>query len=400
MLDKTVAAQSAPHPLTPFGDDAPLDLSLATARATFPIAARRAYLNNASIAPMSEPVLRAMEHFLHDVRDNGRNNYPDWCHYADTSIKARVATLIGADASEIAFVKNTTEGLVNVANGLDWRDGDNLLLPDIEYPSNVYCWMQLARRGVAIKWIKTREGRVDLADIASAINSRTRLVTISAVQFSNGFRQDLAALSELCVARKVLLNVDAIQWVGSMALDLSAIHVDFLSFGGHKWLLAPIGTGIFYCNKGSLDLLVPPSVGYHSVDRGEAHMDYILDFRAGAGQFEEALVNFPGIWGLDAAVRMHIAIGQKTIEQHILDMTDYAAEAVRTKGWTVVSPRDGAERSGLLSFRRDGVDTDAAAGSLREAGVDLAVRAGVLRISPTFYNDRSDIDLLTAALPG
>src|SRR5690606_22622474 len=282
--------------------DKPLALTLDTVRSVFSITKRRAYLNISSIAPLSQPVLAAVQGFLYDVRDNGRVHYPDWCNHADKVIKSNVARLIGADASEIAFIKNTTEGLVNVANGLDWREGDNLVLPDIEYPSNVYCWMQLAQRGVSIKWVKSRNGRIELADIADAIDSRTRLVSVSSVQFSTGYRQDIAALSELCVARKVLLNLDAIQWVGSMALDLSQIHVDFMAFGGHKWLLAPIGTGIFYCNRKSLDLLVPPSVGYHTVDRGEAHMDYILDFRPDAGRFEEALANFPGIWGLDAAV--------------------------------------------------------------------------------------------------
>jgi cysteine desulfurase / selenocysteine lyase len=123
-------------------------LDFATVAAQFPIKRQRAYLNNASIAPMSEPVLAAINAFLHDVRDHGRNNYPTWCRYAEEQIKARVGHLIGAQASEIAFVKNTTEGLVTVANGLDWREGDNVVLPRFEYPSNVYCWMRLKRLGV------------------------------------------------------------------------------------------------------------------------------------------------------------------------------------------------------------------------------------------------------------
>lgn len=379
--------------------DRPPALTLDTVRSVFPIAKRRAYLNNASISPMSEPVLDAVQGFLYDVRDNGRVHYPDWCNHADAIIKPRVGRLIGADAGEIAFVKNTTEGLVNVANGLDWREGDNLVLPDIEYPSNVYCWMQLARRGVAIKWVKSRNGRIELADIAEAIDPRTRLVSVSAVQFATGYRQDIAALSELCVARKVLLNLDAIQWVGSMALDLSGIHVDFMAFGGHKWLLAPIGTGIFYCNRKSLDLLVPPSVGYHTVDRGEAHMDYILDFRPDAGRFEEALANFPGIWGLDAAVRIHLSVGPQNAQAHILDLTDYATERLRSAGYSIVSPRSGNDRSGLLLFMKQGLDIEATAALLREEGVDVAIRAGVLRISPSIYNNRDDIDRLLAALP-
>src|SRR5262245_42716808 len=189
---------------------------LPSMRHQFAIVRERCYLNNASIGPLSDPVIAAVEAFLHDVRDHGRNNYPNWCRYADEHIKARLGSLIGAGPDEIAFIKNTTEGLVTVANGLDWRAGDNVVLPDIEYPSNVYCWMRLAKRGVAIKWVPSRHGRVTVDTIAEAIDSRTRLVSVSAVQFSNGFRQDLASTSALCQERKVLLNLDAIQWIGAL----------------------------------------------------------------------------------------------------------------------------------------------------------------------------------------
>src|SRR5262245_62434489 len=154
---------------------------------------------------MSEPGLAAVNAFLHEVRDHGRNNYPKWCRYSEEQIKARVARLIGARRSEIAFVKNTTEGLVTVANGLDWREGDNVVLPRFEYPSNVYCWMRLAKLGVSIRWVEPHEGRVPVGAIAEAIDARTGLVWLSAVKFANGFRHDLAATSELCGARGELL---------------------------------------------------------------------------------------------------------------------------------------------------------------------------------------------------
>lgn len=399
MPNETVASKSISPSLPALGDDKNLDISLTNVRRQFPITERRAYLNNAAISPVSRPVLKAVESFLRNVSEHGDKNYSHWCEFADTDIKQRVGELIGADANEIAFVKNTTEGLVIVANGLDWREGDNIILPEIEYPSNVFCWKHLARRGVVIKWIKAREGRIDIADISSAIDARTRLISVSAVQFSNGFRQNLSELSNLCLSRGVLLNVDAIQHVGSMPLDLRDIHIDFLSFGGHKWLLAPIGTGIFYCNRKSLGHLVPPNVGYHSFVRGD-YLSEELDFLPDAGRFEEALVNFPGIWGLDAAVQMHLALGQQATEAHILDLTDYAAEQLRSHGWTIKSPREGHERSGLLSFARSSLNPEETAVHLRDQGVDLAVQPDRLRISPSVYNNRDDIDRLIAALKG
>jgi cysteine desulfurase / selenocysteine lyase len=368
--------------------------------AQFPIKRKRAYLNNASIGPISNPVLAAVDAFLHDVRDNGRNNYPTWCSFAETRIKQRVARLIGAQASEIAFVKNTTEGLVTVANGLDWRAGDNVVLPRIEYPSNVYCWMRLAKRGVSVRWVEPQDGRIPVEAIAQAIDARTRLVSLSAVQFSNGFRHDIAAISELCRKRGVLLNLDAIQWVGALRLDLSQLAVDFAAFGGHKWLLAPIGTGIFYCGANALDQLEPPHVGYHTVEKSEAHLDYDLTaYRPGAARFEAALENFPGIWGLDAAVKILLGLGTRQVEERILALTAHAAEGLRARGWRIASPLGNGERSGLLSFFSPQVNAERVEAQLRAAGVDLAVRDGRLRVSPSYYNDRDEIDRLLHALP-
>jgi selenocysteine lyase/cysteine desulfurase len=368
-------------------------------RKEFPIKSRRCYLNNASIGALSNPVIAAVDAFLADVRDNGRNNYPSWCRHADAEIKGRIARLIGAAADEIAFVKNTTEGLVTVANGLDWRPGDNVIIADIEYPSNVYCWMKLEKRGVELRWVKNQPGRILVEDVARLIDGRTRLVSLSAVQFSNGFRQDLAATGELCARHGILLNLDAIQWVGALALDVSLYKIDFLSVGGHKWLLAPIGTGFFFCRRNVLDRLDPPSVGYHSVGKHEDHMDYDLTYRAGAGRFEEALVNFPGIWGLDAAVKIQLALGPEAIERHILELVAIAADGLQRRGYAIISPQGPAEGSGILSFRHPQIPAETIAGHLAEAGVDLAVRGGGLRISPSYYNDQSEIGRFVEALP-
>lgn len=182
-------------------------MSFLSVREEFPIKRNRVYLNNASIGPLSNPVIAAVDAFMADVRDHGRNHYPQWCEHADHAVKARIAEMIGADKSEIAFIKNTTEGILIVANGIDWQPGDNVIIADIEYPSNVYWWMNLKRRGVQIRWIKCRRGRFTADDVAALIDGRTRLVSLSAVQFINGFRFDLAKVGELCRARGVMLNL-------------------------------------------------------------------------------------------------------------------------------------------------------------------------------------------------
>lgn len=259
--------------------------------------------------------------------------------------------------------------------------------------------MKLAARGVTIRWVKNRNGRILVDDIRKLMDDRTRLVSLSAVQFSNGFRHDLEATSNLCNERGVYLNLDAIQWAGALQLNVEKLGIHFLSVGGHKWMLAPVGTGFFYCRKSVLGVLDPPNVGYHSVDSTEDHMHYLLEYRQNAGRFEEALANFTGIWGLDAAVRIQLALTPKSIESHILELTGYAGAALQRKGWQIVSSRAQGEASGNLSFKHAGYDAQEIAVRLRNAGVDLAVRGGNLRISPTYYNDTSEIDRLVEALP-
>jgi selenocysteine lyase/cysteine desulfurase len=374
-------------------------MDLRAVREEFPIQTNRVYLNNAAIAPASTPVISATNRFLADVRDHGDGHYLDWCRHADDVIKAKIAALIGADRSEIAFVKNTTEGLLLVANGLDWAPGDNVIVPDIEYPSNVYCWMNLRRQGVELQWVKSREGRVLVDDIAPLINPRTRLVTLSAVQFSNGFRQDLMRTAELCQSRNVLLNLDAIQHIGSLHLDVSQCPVDFLSAGGHKWLLGPIGTGFFFCRRSALDRLRPPNVGYHSVAKDADHLDYDLVFRSDAGRFEEAFVNFPGLWGLEAAVDLVLAVDTRRIEQHVLDLTSHLIDGLLERGYLVLSPRHADERSAIVTFRHPTRSADALHARLQAARIDVALCLGALRASPGAYNDGADVEALLKTLP-
>ena len=374
-------------------------LDLEAVRRDFPITRRMIYFNNASIGPLSNRVVSAVTDFLADVRDNGRIHYPEWCRTADTEIKSTLARIIGAEPSEIAFIKNTTEGLNTVANGLDWREGDNVVIADIEYPSNVYPWMNLRRRGVDIKWLRTDNGRIIPEGLRACIDRRTRIVSLSAVQFFNGFRLDIDAVGSICREKGVLLNLDAIQYIGALDLNLADLQVDFLSAGGHKWLLGPIGTGIFYCRQGSLDRLHPSVVGYHSVDKSEDHMDYDLTFRDGAARFEEALVNFPGIWGLKAAADTLLETGTKKIEAQILDVTKHASESLLSRGYEILSPQAEEERSGILSFRHSKVSPQALNDRLSAAKIETAVRGGGVRLSPSFYNTIDEIDAMLDALP-
>lgn len=367
-------------------------------RDEFPIKSERVYLNNASIGPCSLRVTDAISKLLVDVQMRGRRHYPEWCRYADETARPRAARLIGAEASEIAWVPNTTQGICLVANGLDFRDGDNVIIADIEYPSNVYPWMNLKDRGVEVRFIEAIGGRIETPAIEPLIDRRTRVISLSSVQFSNGFRLDLDALGELRAKHGVLVHLDAIQHLGALVMDVSTHPIDFLSAGGHKWLLGPIGSGIFYCRSSALEQLRPSVVGYHTVDKPLDHSDFELTPRPGAARFEEALVNFPGIFGLDRAIEIILELGVDRVERHILGLTSLAIEGLRAKGFEVLSSTSEGDRSGIVAFQHPAIAAADIDDRLQAAGVDVAVRRDALRISPSYYNDEDEIERFLEAL--
>ena len=206
-------------------------------------------------------------------------------------------------------------------------------------------------------------------------------------------------MCELRERHNVLVHLDAIQHLGALAMDVSAHPVDFLSAGGHKWLLGPIGSGIFYCRNASLEQLKPSVVGYHTVDKPLDHSDFALIPRPGAARFEEALVNFPGIYGLDAAIETILSLGVKRVESYILELASLAIEGLNKLGFTVLSSTAERERSGIVAFQHPTIAAAEIDARLQDAGVDVAIRREALRISPSFYNDEDEIESFLEALP-
>ena len=211
----------------------------------FPITEKYIYLDHAGVAPVSLRVKKAVEIFLSESTEGGAFHYPKWAQQI-VDVRRACGRLINAESDEIAFVKSTSHGLSIVAEGLDWNPGDNVLIYEKEFPSNIYPWMNLKRKGVEVRAVPSRDNRIFLEDIERLIDSRTRLVTISSVQFTNGFRINLKRLGALCRARNVLFCVDPIQSLGVFPMDVKAFNIDFLSADAHKWRLGPEGIGIFY----------------------------------------------------------------------------------------------------------------------------------------------------------
>ncbi len=366
-------------------------------RKQFPVTEKYIYLNHAGIAPLPLRVHQAMGHFLDDATDNGAVNSKRWEATAETC-RANAAKLINSNVDEIAFMKNTSQGIIITANGIDWREGDNVVTTAVEFPANVYPWLSLKRLGVETRLVPEREKRIHIEDIEAAIDERTRCVTISHVEFASGFRNDIAAIGELCRKRGLWFVVDAIQSVGAIDLDVKACNVDILAADGHKWLLAPEGAAIFYCAKEKQDALINTNVGWAGVVNPRDFLNYDFTPQPSATRFEEGSYNSVGLYGLGAAIELLLEIGIPNIERRILDLTDRLIEGLRSKDYRLLTPTGESERSGIVVFESGRHTSADLVERLRSENVIGAERAGV-RLSPHFYNSEAEIDQVLGLLP-
>ncbi|MCS7166973.1 MAG: aminotransferase class V-fold PLP-dependent enzyme [Gemmatales bacterium] len=362
-------------------------------REQFPVTQRWAFFDHAAVSPISRAAHAALCAWADDVLYNGEVNEPTWDREIE-NIRGLAAQLLDAEPDCIAFIKNTSEGIGFVAEGYPWQPGDNVVIPADEYPSNVYPWQNLAARGVEVRFVPSRAGRVLLDDIRAAMNSRTRLLAVSFVEFATGFRLPLADLAEICHARGVHLFVDAIQGLGAIPLSVREVPVDFLAAGSHKWLLGPVGAGIFYLRQDLLDFLRPVSVGWKSVVR---HWDFTtLDFRLkpSALRWENGTLSAGVLLALGAALRLLLQMGIARIWQRIEVLTDSLCQQLEAGGWQVFSSRLPQEKSGIVSVVPKNQPAKQLVRLARQMGIVINHRAARLRISPHAYNNEDELTRL------
>ncbi len=367
-------------------------------RDEFPITRNFNFQNHAAVAPLSRRAAEAMRRYVAHCEQNSylRGNF----YKQADMVRQSCARLINAKPDEVTFIKNTSEGLSMVANGLNWRNGDNVVSTSVEFPANVYPWQALAARGVELRTAAEEQGRIPLENLIALIDNRTRVVTISSVQFASGFRTDLAALGDHCKQKGVFLCVDAIQSLGVLPLDVEAMHIDFLSADAHKWLCGPEGIGVFYVRKELQGFLRPTSIGWASMKNMLDFSRYQFEFHDDARRYDSGAYNLAGVFGLGAAVDLLLEIGLSNVEKRVLFLTDRLAAGLRDKGYRVVSSRERAEASAIVSFISPVHNHDDIQRHLEgEHRIVIATRAGRLRSSPHFYNTPKEIDQLIDVLP-
>jgi selenocysteine lyase/cysteine desulfurase len=352
------------------------------------------HLDHASVGPIS---LRAAEAMQRNATDHVGKGF-DFAWRDDVErVRGQVAWLVGSRSDNVAFVQNTSFGLSVAANGIDWRQGDNVVLPAREFPSNYYPWLHLEHQGVQLRPVPAPEGHASIDAIDSAIDDRTRVVTMSAVQYSNGHRYDLTTLGDLCRERDVMFVVDGTQAVGALTIDVEASGVDVLAVSSHKWMLGPPGIGFLHLSESALDEIRPSVVGWLSVT-DPFLFDYRLDLPPTARRYEPGTENVIGTVGLGGAISLLQDLDPAWVEDRVLDLTNYLCREASARGFTIQSPRSGHQRSGIVIVSKAGTDPQQLHDRLTAVGVKSAVRAGGIRFSPHFYNTTDEVETAIAAL--
>jgi selenocysteine lyase/cysteine desulfurase len=362
-----------------------------------PVTTRWAYFDHAAVAPLTERARQTLAEWAADLAENGEVHDGARVRRVE-EVRGLAARLLNADPLDIAFIKNTSEGIGIVAEGLPWQDGDNIVTAEDEYPANLYPWMNLAGRGVELRRVPSRDGRILLDDLRAAIDGRTRLVSLSYVEYASGFRNDLDAIGGLCREKGIPLFVDAIQGLGVLPLDVRTTPIDFLAADGHKWLLGPEGAGLFWIRRDLIERLHPVGVGWNSVidSRNFGHVEFRL--KPNAGRWESGSLNVGGILALGASLELLLAIGIDAIAERVLTLTDHLCERADRAGMVVYSSRQEGEKSAIVSLVLPGGNVREMVRRCRDAGIVVNRRAGRLRVSPHAYNTTEELDRLVALL--
>lgn len=373
-------------------------MNLSELRKLFRITESFAYLNHASVAALPRPVVEAMERYLTGREMGGSEVLIDWDDDVER-IRRAVARFIGAYRDEIVFTCSVSHGLNIVAAGLDWTPGDNLICAETEFTANVYPWTNLQRHGVQVRFAPARENRILIEDMAALMDRRTRLVAISFVEFGTGYRNDLDALAALCQDRGVYLCVDGIQGLGALQFSVAQTPVDFMAAHAAKWMLGPIGAGFLYVRRDLLTRLDPVMTGWRAILHRDDYYRYDSPLRDSGERFEPGSLNAVGLVGMEAAIELLLSVGLAEIEGRVLALTDYLIAGLQATGCTITTPiAHHGERSGIVCFRQQGVDSAVLAEKLHAAGVIVSLRGDVIRVSPHFYNNQHELERLLEVL--
>jgi len=374
-------------------------LDLAKAKSYFNLNSDICYLNHASHGPLPMTARKAYDDFL-DSWQKSEHEHDVESFRIIKELRGKLARMIGAPAERIGLSSNTTGGFNVITGGYPWRKGDNVVLSHGEFPAGVYPWVSLKRVGVELKFARDENGFINEDALITLVDDNTRVISVSWVQFSNGYRADIKKLGEFCRSKNILFCVDGVQGTGVIPIDVPGNHIDLFTSGCAKWMCGPCGTGFFYLSEKAEKILGPVNIGWLSVDWNDDFTDlikYDLPERKGPSKYESGTYAYQDIRALNASVDMHLSFDRKEVWEHIRKLTGMLVEKIESdERFSLVSSREDSRRSGIVTFRAP--DSNSLYKYLRENKFIICVREGGIRVSPHFYNTPEAMESFIGAL--
>lgn len=351
-------------------------------------------LNHAGISPIPQRTARIITHLASFMTRQQSFRYAE-LEETLTQARMRVAELLGCRFAEVAFTRNTSEALSHVALGLDWQAGDEIVTTDQEFPSNLVVWLDIARRkGVTVHQIPSLpDRRVSTAALLERVNRRTRVLTVSSVQYATGASVDLEMIGAALKHTSTLFVVDAVQSLGAVPMNVNRMGIDALAAGGHKWLLAPEGCGLFYLSSKALSQVEPRILGWHSVVNAGDYSKITIEPREGILRFEAGTHNVLGVAALAESISLLLEVGMEEVTRRIRQLTQLFIRELTQRGCSMISPLDDENNcsAGILVFKHPTVDATTLHRHLLAKKIEQVSRSGGVRFAPHFYQDQEDV---------
>lgn len=355
------------------------------------------YLNHAAISPISELIINETNKFL-NLRSMPPVDIIDEFFSRKDEFKSLIKNLINAESEKnIAFTTNTSEGLNIIANGMDFKRGDHIILFKGEFPANLYPFLKLEKKGVIIDWVEPDKNHIiSINDIEKKITKKTKLLSISFVQFLTGFKAEIKQIGKLCNENNIIFVVDGIQGLGVNKIDVKESFIDVLSTGGHKWLMWKMGTGFTYFSSKILEKIYPSTLSWLSVKDSWNFSDIKLDLIESAEKFEYATPNAEGIFTSYVMLKEFLNFGINQINKRILNLNNILIKGLKDLKYEIISPLKDNYKSTIISFSCN--DCDKIFNRLKQNNIHISLREGYLRVSPHFSNNEADINKLLSYL--
>lgn len=366
-------------------------------RALFPhIAENKIYFNHASNGPVHNKIKERLSEYLEERNHKMIVNH-DKSLAASKSAKIKLGEMLGAKPERIAWADNVSNAISGIVHGLKWKTGDRIILNDLEFPSNVYPFLNLKSEGVEIDFVKSKNGKVLVEDYEKLITPKTKLISVSQVQFLSGYRIDVKKLGEICKQKRILFFVDGIQGAGVVNINVEKSNIDLFTGGAHKWFMGLEGTGYFSISEKLQNMVHQKLVGWTSVVDAWNLLDYNLSLRENADRYQNGTLNTIGITAFDESLKLYKEFGMENVEKNVLSNTEYFINKLHEAGIKTalenVSQKDFA---GIVTIKHEKAKRLFI--NLEKKNIFCSLREGMIRFSPHFYNTKDEIDFVAGEL--